>query len=92
MILLDKALEYCDDVVSGKELCPWEVKRQCEIFLDNYNVNQYKDDFEFCFSESKLKIIDSLLALLNYATGFVAGQNVLEGLVGFQALFGTIKV
>ncbi|AJA49538.1 putative terminase large subunit [Clostridium pasteurianum DSM 525 = ATCC 6013] len=87
MLLLDKALEYCNNVINDKEICPWEVKKQCEIFLENYNINQYKDDFEFCFSESKLKVINNLLKLMNYATGFVAGKNILEGLAGFQALF-----
>lgn len=87
MLLLDKALEYCNDVINGDELTTIEVKQQCKIFLDNYNINQYKDDFEFCFSEKKLKVIDSLLKLMNYATGFIVGKNVLEGLAGFQALF-----
>ena len=48
-ILLEKALEYIDDVISGKEITTWEVKRQCEIILEDYKVNQYKEDFEFYF-------------------------------------------
>lgn len=87
MILLDKTLKYCEDVVNGTEITTDEVKQQCKIFLDDYNVNQYKDDFEFCFCEKKLKKINNLLKLFNYATGFVAGEQVLEGLEGFQALF-----
>jgi len=87
MILLDKALKYCDDVLSGKEITTTEVIQQCEIFRNEYIINQYKDNFEFCFSEKKLKIINNLLKLFNYATGFVAGKEVLEGLEGFQALF-----
>jgi len=87
MILLDKALKYCEDVENGIEITTDEVKQQCKIFLEDYNINQYNDDFEFCFNENKLKIINNLLKLFNYATGFVVGKNVLEGLVGFQALF-----
>lgn len=87
MTLLDKALEYCEDVANGKEITTDEVKQQCKIFMDDYNVNQYDEDFEFCFSEKKLEVINNLLKLLNYATGFVAGQCVLYGLAGFQALF-----
>ncbi len=87
MILLDKALKYCEDVLNGTEITTDEVIQQCKIFLDDYSINQYKDEFEFCFSKKKLKVINNLLKLLNYATGFVAGKNVLEGLVGFQALF-----
>jgi phage terminase large subunit-like protein len=87
MILLKKALKYCEDVASGKEITTDEVKQQCKLFMDDYKTNQYMDDFEFCFSEKKLKIIDNLLKLFNYATGYVAGLCVLNGLVGFQALF-----
>lgn len=87
MILLDKALKYCEDVENGTEITTDEVKQQCKIFLDDYNINQYEDDFEFCFCKTKLKKINNLLKLFNYATGFVAGKQVLKGLDGFQALF-----
>lgn len=87
MILLDKALSYCEDVASGKEITTDEVKQQCKIFLDDYNVNQYDEDFEYCFSEKKLNIINNLLKLFNYATGFIVGLSILDGLAGFQALF-----
>jgi phage terminase large subunit-like protein len=86
MILLDKALKYCQDVIEGKELTTWEVKKQCCIFINDYYENQYKEDFEFYFDEKKLKKINKLLKLFNYATGFVAGKQVLKGLDGFQAL------
>lgn len=87
MILLDKALKYCQDVIEGKEITTWEVTLQCTIFIQDYYEHQYNDDFEFCFDEKKLKKINKLLKLFNYATGFVAGKPVLEGLEGFQALF-----
>ncbi len=87
MILLDRALKYCEDVVSGEEITTDEVRLQCQIFLDDYYTNQYSEEFEFCFSEKKLKKINNLLKLFNYATGFIAGKQVLEGLEGFQCLF-----
>ncbi|AWZ48312.1 terminase large subunit [Hathewaya limosa] len=86
MILLDKALKYCNDVIEGKEVTTYEVKQQCRIFLDDYNTNQYLDTFEFYFDKNKLKKINNLLKLFNYATGFIAGKQVLKGLSGFQAL------
>ena len=86
-LLLSKALKYCEDVLSGNELTTDEVKKQCEIFLDDYHFRQYEDDFEYFFSEVKLKKINNLLKLFNYATGFIAGQQVLKGLEGFQAFF-----
>ena len=89
MVLLEKALKYCRDVIEGREITTDEVKMQCRIFIDDYEKNQYLDDFEFCFSEKKLKKINNLLKLFNYATGFIAGKQVLEGLEGFQAFFLT---
>lgn len=86
MLLLDKALKYAKDVVNEKEITPKEVKQQCQIFLDDYYEKQYDESFEFCFDEDKLLVINNLLKLFNFATGFIKG-NVLEGLVGFQALF-----
>jgi phage terminase large subunit-like protein len=86
MILLDKALEYAKDVVEGRELTTIEVKLQCSIFIQDYYERQYEDDFEFYFDEKKIKRINNLLKLFNYATGFVAGKQVLKGLSGFQAL------
>lgn len=86
MILLDKALEYAEDCVSGKEITTWEVKRQCEIFLEDYNKNQYDDNFEFYFDEDKLKKVNNLLKLFNMATGFNENESALSAIWGFQAL------
>ena len=85
--VLDKAIEYANDVVEGKEITTWEVKKQCEIFLNDYYNRQKDVKFEFFFSKKKLKRINNLLKLINFATGFVAGKQVLENLSGFQAFF-----
>ena len=84
MLLLDKAIQYANDVVSSKEITTWEVKTQCEWFLEDLK-KQNNDDFEYYFDLNKLKIINNLLKLFNFATGFVAGKQVLENLAGFQA-------
>lgn len=85
--LLDKAIEYANNVVEGKEITTWEVKKQCEIFLDDYYNRQKDINFEFFFSKKKISKINKLLKLLNFATGFVEGKQVLENLSGFQAFF-----
>lgn len=86
MILLDKALEYAKDVVEGREITTIEVGLQCSIFIQDYYKRQYEEEFEFYFDKKKLKKINDLLKLMNFATGFVAGKQVLKGLSGFQAL------
>lgn len=86
LYLLDKALEYANNCVSDNEITTWEVKRQCEIFLNDYNERQYRDDFDYYFDESKVKIIENLLKLFNFPTGFRAGEPILTNLAGFQCL------
>lgn len=86
MKLLDDALKYCKDVVDGTEITTDEVEQQCKKFLYDYEVKQYESDFEFFLCEKKLKIINNLLKIINYATGFVAGKSVYDGIVGFQVL------
>lgn len=85
MILLEKALQYANDVVEGKEITTWEVKAQCRFFLNDYNNRQYTEEFDYYFDEDKLLIINNLLKLLNFATGFVENQCVLDSLENFQA-------
>ncbi|WP_238860389.1 terminase TerL endonuclease subunit [Clostridium sp. YIM B02569] len=86
MKLLDDALKYCKDVTDGTEITTDEVKQQCKKFLYDYEIKQYEDKFEFFLCAKKLKIINNLLKIINYATGFVAGKSVYDGIVGFQAL------
>ena len=87
MVLLESAIKYANDVVEGKEITTKEVIQQCEIFLNDYMNRQHQDDFIFYFDEDQLEIINNLLKLLNFATGFVAGEQVLENLALFQCFF-----
>lgn len=84
MILLDRAIQYAEDVIDGKEITTKEVKQQCEIFLNDYNISQNQNDFQFFFDSDRLLKINNLLKLMNYATGFVAGKQVLENLASYQ--------
>ena len=84
MTLLDRSMNYANDVISGKEIAPKEVQQQCQIILDDYNINRHKEEFEFYFDDNELNKIENLLKLLNFATGFVANKQVLESLAPFQ--------
>lgn len=86
MILLDRAIRYANNVVSGKEITTKEVIIQCEWFIRDLK-RQEEENFEFYFDESKIKIINNVLKLINFATGFVAGKQVLENLADFQCFF-----
>lgn len=86
ILLYTRAVTYAEDVVSGKEVTTWEVKKQCSYFLQDIH-NQEEEEFLYYIDFKKLKIINDLLKLFNYATGFVAGKQVLDNLVGFQCFF-----
>jgi phage terminase large subunit-like protein len=87
VILLEKAIDYAHDVVNGREITTNEVKKQCVKFINDYDNLQYEVKFDFYFDKDKLFIINNLLTLLNFATGFVAGKQVLENLAPFQCFF-----
>ena len=67
MLLLDNAIKYVNDVLSGKEVATWEIVEQCKVFKEDYETNQYRENFEFYFDEDKLLVINNLLTLLNFA-------------------------
>ena len=86
MFLFDRAIQYAERVVAGKEITTKEVMIQCKWFLADLK-RQDNEEFEFYFDKDKLKIINNLLKLFNFATGFVAGKQVLENLADFQCFF-----
>lgn len=86
MILLDRAIRYAERVVAGKEITTKEVIIQCKWFLIDLE-KQKEEEFKFYFDLDQLKIINNLLKLFNFATGFVAGKQVLENLADFQCFF-----
>ena len=86
-MLLEKAKQYAEDCLSGKEITTVEVKKQCEWFLEDLN-KQKNRDYPYYFDEKEIKIVEDLLKLLNYATGLnVVGKSIYDGLVNFQAFF-----
>lgn len=86
-MLLENAIRYANDVITGKEITTKEVKKQCEWFLRDL---ERKDDWDYYFDYNELKKIEEILKLLNFATGIgVIGKPILYGLYDFQAFFLT---
>ncbi len=86
-MLLEKARQYVQDVVDGKEITTKEVIKQCQWFLEDWE-KQNDEDYPYYFDEDEIEEIEGILGLLNYATGLgVVGKPILEGLVGFQCFF-----
>lgn len=86
-MMFEKAIQYAEKVVAGKEITTKEVIIQCKWFLDDLE-KQENDEFLYYFDHDELQKIEGILALLNFATGLgVIGKSILEGLEGFQAFF-----
>lgn len=86
-MLLEKAKEYAQDCVSGKEITTFEVKTQCKWFLEDLE-KQNNDYYPYYFDTKQIEIIEGILKLLNFATGLnIVGKSIYEGLENFQAFF-----
>lgn len=85
--MINKAIQYAQDVVDGKEVTPNEVIQQCKWFLEDYENKQHNDDFPYYLDFEEIEKIEGILEILTFATGFLAGKSLLDGLVGFQAFF-----
>jgi phage terminase large subunit-like protein len=86
-LLLDKAKQYAEDCISGKEITTFEVTTQCKWFLSDLEKQKNKD-FPFYFDEKEVEIIDNLLRLMYFASGIgVVGKSLHDGLENFQAFF-----
>lgn len=77
-------LEWAKDVVAGKFIADKWVKLECERYIKRYDELQYSDEFRYYFDEKECHIIYGFCKLINYATGFYAGEAVYEHLAGFQ--------
>lgn len=86
-MLLEKATQYAEDCISGKEITTFEVKTQCRWFLEDLE-KQNNDYYPYYFDTKKISIIEGILKLLNFATGLhIVGKSIYEGLENFQAFF-----
>lgn len=86
-MLLEKAKEYASDCISEKEITTFEVKKQCEWFLEDLE-KQNNDYYPYYFDTKQIGIIEGILKLLNFATGLgVTGKSIYDGLENFQAFF-----
>jgi phage terminase large subunit-like protein len=86
-MLFEKAVQYANDVLDGKEIANKYVKMQCKWFLRDLE-RQHDNDYAYYLDLDELKRVEGILELLNFATGIgVTNKTVLEGLVGFQAFF-----
>lgn len=86
-MLYEKALTYAKDVIDGTEITTKYVKKQCEWFLIDLEL-QDSAEMEFYFDHKFIEKVEGIFALLNFATGIgVVGTSVLSNLATWQAFF-----
>lgn len=86
-MLLEKAKQYANDCISGKEITTFEVQTQCKWFIEDLE-KQNNDYYPYYFDTKVINIIEGILKLLNFATGLnVIGKSIYDGLENFQAFF-----
>lgn len=86
-MLYENAMRYAENVIAEKELTTPEVRKQCEWFLRDQQ-RQKNSDYPYYFDMEAAKKIESLLKLMNFATGIgVIGLSIYEGLEDFQSFF-----
>ena len=65
-MLLEKSEKYAKNCISGKEITTFEVKKQCEWFLEDME-KQNNDYYPYYFDTKQIEIIEGVLKLLNFA-------------------------
>lgn len=85
--LYNRARVYAENVLQGNEITTKEVKKQCEIFINDYDKRQHENEFNYYFDEDKIESISKILDIITFATGFSTGETLLTGLADFQKFF-----
>lgn len=86
-MLLEKAKEYAKGCIAEEKITTFEVKKQCEWFLEDLE-KQNNEYYPYYFDTKQVEIIEGILKLLNFATGLhIVGKSIYEGLENFQAFF-----
>lgn len=76
--------KWAKEVVSGRFVANKWVKLECARYIERLEKLQYRKDFKYEFNLKECNTIYSLLKIMNYATGFYAGQPIYDHAVGFQ--------
>ena len=75
--------QYAKKVVEGKEISNRWIFLECKRYINRLE----GADNTIYFDYKEAEIIYKLLELINYSTGFYAGEPVIRHLAGFQAMF-----
>ena len=73
---------YAERVISGREIAPKYVAKQCQIFID---ICDGKDS-KYFVDEKRIKKIDAILKLIRMPKGLKINEKIYDCIAGFQWL------
>lgn len=86
-MLLERAVTYAKECISGKEITTPEVVKQCEWFLSDLE-KQKNEYFPYFFDQEFILQVEDIFKFLNFATGIgVTGTCIYDGLSPHQCFF-----
>lgn len=73
---------YAKDVVNGEIISNKWIKLECQRYINR--LDGLEEDIYFDFQDCE--ILYSLLAIINYSTGFYANKPIIDHIAGFQSM------
>lgn len=85
-LLNSTPVRFAYDMVADKSQCYW-IRLQAKQFIEDFTVNQFKDDFPYYFSADVLRVIEVFLRQINLATAKdvkLIGDSIANHVAPFQ--------
>lgn len=85
-ILDSVPIKFAYDVVNDKSECYW-IRLQAKKFIEDFTINQFKEDFPYYFNPEILRIVEVFLRQVNLATAMdtkLIGDSIANHIKPFQ--------
>lgn len=85
-LLNSSPIKFAYNMVNDKSQCYW-VRLQAKKFIEDFTVNQFKDDFPYYFNADVLRVIEVFLRQVNLATAKdtkLIGDSIANHIKPFQ--------
>ncbi|PFZ64877.1 terminase TerL endonuclease subunit [Bacillus wiedmannii] len=81
---MNKSYEYATKVINGEIIAPSQVRKQCANFIQEFDVLQHLDEYEYMWNEQNEKLVDGIIKQLNFARGAKSAEPMYDNLALFQ--------
>lgn len=80
----NKSYEYATKVLTGEIVAPAQVRQACKNFIEEFDVLQHQEDYQFMWNSEIEQLIDAIISQLNFARGAKSAQPMFDNLALFQ--------